>query len=58
MFVASFLLEVDVGLIADEQLVTSVAGADGRSIDLIAVTDIDTVKTAANHRRNGIGRAV
>ena len=44
MQVTSFLLEVDVSLITDDNLMTSVARIDGLGVIFVAIAHIDTVK--------------
>lgn len=46
MFVTSLLEQVDVSLVAQYQLVTAVADAYARGVDLIAVAYVYAVETA------------
>ena len=47
MFVTSFLEQIDVHLIAQYKLVTSVADAYCRRVNLVAVAYVNTVEIAA-----------
>ena len=58
MQVTSFLLEVDVSLITDDNLMTSVARIDGLGVIFVAIAHIDAVKATSDKGSNRIGGAV
>ena len=58
MFVSSFFLKVQVGLITDKQFVASVAYAYCRCVNLVAITKAYAMKIAAEHHRYGVGGTI
>ena len=52
MQVTSFLLEVDVSLITDDNLMTSVARIDGLGVIFVAIAHIDAVKATSDKGSN------
>ena len=58
MFVLSFLYEIDVGLVVDEEFMASVSYAEAIGIELITVSHVYAVETAADHCRDRVGGTV
>ena len=58
MTIASFLLEVYIGLISHEQLVSAIAQTLHRGVVLIAVAQHHTVKLAAHIESDGVGGTI
>ena len=58
MFVLSFLYQIEIHLIAYEQLVTAVAGAYRRCVELVAVAEHHSVEHASEHECHRVGGAV